>query len=334
MPMLSMPETWLLSAPPEALPVLRPLIEAQRERRPVRVITPADDWQDQLDDVAGVLLVGNRRQTPRTALPGPFANASDGRRVPAGWLPFTNPAELGCYAAAAAEVHHRSGSGGPIALLGQWDDHVTRMIRRSIQILNGDNGAPPVPLFWWTADRIIRRDLLTAMRIGLGVAMYCGHGRPYGWAGYHGLHTRHLVHAKGRPSGAILSLTCHTANRHRVGLSFAETITLSGIAAAAFSAVRPTQTVDNWYWGINICEALSKNPACTLGDLILNACPPRPEQWDSYRIIGDPLAPLLSAPGAAEACSRVWAPGPDDSPVPPGYLSDFPAADQFAFTES
>lgn len=318
-----MPDTWLLSAPPEALPALRPLIQAHQERRPVRILVPSDNWQEQLDDVAGVLVVGNRRHTPRTALPGPFVTSADGRRVPAGWLPFTNLADLGCFANAAAEVQQRSGSGGPIALLGQLDDHVTRMIRRSVQILAGENSEPSMPVFWWTADRIIRRDLLGALRIGLGVAMYCGHGRPYGWAGYHGLHSRHLIHAKGRPTGAMLSLTCHTANRYRVALSFAEMIPLSGIAAAAFSAVRPTQTVDNWYWGINICEVLSRNPACSVGELILKACPPRQEQWRSYRIIGDPLAPLLSAPDAAKACSRIWAPAPDDSPIPPEYLSEF-----------
>ena len=320
--MSSTPDTWLLVAPTQALKALRPLMDAHGERRPVRVLSPADGWQGELEDAAGVLLVGDRRHTPRTALPGPFLSAADGRRVPAGWLPFAGHDQLERFATAAAEVQRRTGSGGPIALLGQWDDHVTRMIRRSLQILSGTNAAPPVPVFWWTADRIIRRDLLGALRIGLGMTMYCGHGRPYGWAGYHGLHARHLVHARGKPSGAFLSLTCHTANRHRVGLSFAELIPLSGIAAAAFSAVRATRTVDNWFWGTRLCEVLAQQPSCTIGDLILRACPPRTEQWDSYRLIGDPLAPLLGSPGATDACAQVWAPAPDDSPVPPGYLAD------------
>lgn len=317
-----MPDTWLLVAPTAAVPALRPLIRAHEGRRPVRLLTPADNWRTQLDDVAGVLLVGDRRHTPRSALPGPFLNAADGRRVAAGWLPYVGNGELERFAVAAAEVQDRAGSGGPIALLGQWDAHVTRMVRRSLQIMAGDSEAPPVPVFWWTADRIIRRDLLTALRIGLGMVMYCGHGRPYGWAGYHGLHSRHLCHAVGRPTGAVLSLTCHTANRYRVGLSFAEQIPLAGIAAATFGAVRPTQTVDNWFWGISLSEVLANRPGCSLGELVLSSCPPRTSQWDAYRIIGDPLAPLLGAEDAAEACARVWAPAPDDSPVPPGYLAE------------
>ncbi|MFH1216468.1 MAG: C25 family cysteine peptidase [Pseudomonadota bacterium] len=321
MPMSSMHDTWLLIAPEAALPALRPLIETHEKRRPVRLLSSKDNLQDFLEDAAGLLMVGERCHTPRTALPGPFLVSADGRRVPAGWLPFTGQEDLKRFAVAAAEVQNRSGSGGPIALLGQWNDHVTRMVRKSLQIMSGDNGTPPVPVYWWTADRIIRRDLLTALRIGLGMAMYCGHGRPYGWAGYHGLHSRHLVHAAGRPTGAVLSLTCHTANRYRVGLSFAEIIPLSGVAAAAFSAVRPTKTVENWYWGTSLCEVLAERPGCTLGELVLRACPPD-VQWDSYRIIGDPLAPLLGAPDAADACSKVWAPAPDDSPVPPGYLAD------------
>jgi len=318
--MLSSPETWLLVAPPSALPALDSLIDAHRMRRSVRILAPEDDWECVLDDVNGALLVGDRRHTPRTALPGPFITTAGGRRVPVGWLPFTTYTELECFSSAAAEVQLRSGTGGPIALLGQWDDQVTRTVVRALKILGGKKGVSPVPVFWWTADRIIRRDLLGALRIGLGLALYSGHGRPYGWAGYHGLHTRHLIHAKGKPSGAILSLTCHTANRHRVALSFAEVIPLSGIAAAVFGAVQPTRTLDNWWWGNSICDVLADRPCCTLGELVIRACPPWPEQWNNYRIIGDPLAPLLGAKDAAEACAQVWAPSPDDSPAPPGYL--------------
>jgi len=318
----SSPDTWLLVAPNKALHALEVLIETHRARRPVKIINPERDWTSVLGDVEGVLLVGDRRRTPRTALPGPFVLAEDGRRVPVGWLPFTGSGELRCFSAAAAEVQSRSEGSGPIALLGQWDDHVTRTVTRALRILKGGGDTPPVPVFWWTADRIIRRDLLTALRLGLGLALYSGHGRPYGWSGYHGLHSRHLLYAKGLPTGAILSLTCHTANRHRVALSFAEMIPLAGIAAAAFGAVRSTRTLDNWWWGISICEALSGHPRCTIGELVLRACPPRQEQWECYRIIGDPLAPLIGASSATEDCANVWAPAPDDSPIPPGYLEN------------
>jgi hypothetical protein len=327
------PDTWLLVAPAAAEHLLSPLTSAHRVRRPVRVARPDADWTRELDDVAGVLLVGDRRRTPRTALPGPFLPAADGRRVPVGFVPHVAREDLERFASAAAEVQARSSPAGgpaagdelgPLAFLGQWDDHVVRMVARSRRIL--DARAPVAPVLFWTADRIVRRDLLVALRAGLGLALYFGHGRPYGWAGYHGLHTRHLVYARGRPTGAMISLTCHTANRHKVALSFSEALVVHGIAAAAFGAVRPTRTVDNWWWGTSLCELYAERPATTLGELIVRACPPRPEQWESYRILGDPLAPLVGAPGAAAASRAVFAPAPHESPTPPGYLAELEPA--------
>ncbi len=317
---LSSPDTWLLVAPPSAVPSLTSLIDAHRMRRPVRILTPDDNWIDSLNDVQGALLVGDRRHTPRTALPGPFITTFKGRQVPVGWLPFTTTTQLECFSNAAAEVQQRSETGGPVALLGQWDDSVTRTVQRAIKLLTSKEESPTIPVYWWTADRIIRRDLLCALRIGLGFVLYSGHGRPYGWAGYHGLHSRHLIHAQGNPSGAILSLTCHTANRYRVSLSFAEHIPLMGIAAAVLGGVRPTPTLDNWWWGNSLCDAFAENPSTTIGELIIRACPPERRHWSNYRIIGDPLAPLIGHPQAIEACEKIWAPAPDESPVPPDYL--------------
>ena len=75
------------------------------------------------------------------------------------------------------------------------------------------------------------------LRLGLGVGIYFGHGRPKGWAGYHGLRASHLVEAAGEPLGALFSVTCLTANRWRVGLSFSEAVVTGGAAAAAVGAV-------------------------------------------------------------------------------------------------
>lgn len=318
-------DEWVLAVPRGALSSLQPLVDAHSARRPVRLLVrekvevPAlEGITAELTRAAGVLIVGDRRRSPRSVLPGPFLASPEGRQVPAGWLPLGGPASLERFAATAAEVQARSGEDGPLAFVGQWDEQVTRMVDRSLGILRGPGGEPRLPVFWWTADRLIRRDLLTALRIGLGAAIYFGHGRPYGWAGYHGLHTRHLVHAQGRPAGAVLSLTCHTASRRRVGTSFAESVVLEGIAAAALGAVSATKTLDNWWWGASLCEELAKHPA-TLGELLLRACPPRPKAIEAYRILGDPLALLRGAPGAREAGTRVWAPAAHDSPVPPGY---------------
>jgi hypothetical protein len=265
------------------------------------------------------MLVGDRHRSPRTVLPGPFLTIRSGRNVPAGWLPMGHPASLKPFVAAATEVQQRRHTQGPLALVGQWDDQVTRMVERSLSILQAPARAQELPVFWWTADRLVRRDLLTALRIGLGAVIYFGHGRPYGWAGYHGLHSRHLGHAQGRPSGAVLSLTCHTASRLKVGTSFGERLVLAGIAAAALGAVAATQTIDNWWWGASLCEELNQRHPATLGEWLLRACPPRSLAIEAYRILGDPLATLRGTCQARDEAARVWAPSLQDSPVPPGY---------------
>lgn len=267
-----------------------------------------------------LLLVGDRRRSPRRVLPGPFLPDDEGRPVPVGWLPAIDPATLKTFAQVGAAIQAREGPVGPLAFLGQWDPQVQRMVARSHRIL-ARGGSALRPL-WWTADRLVRRDLLVALRLGPGLAFYFGHGRPYGWQGYHGLHTRHLRWARGEPVGAILSLTCRTASRHRVGLSFAEELVLQGICGACLAACTATRTIDNWWWATCLEEALARDPPEDLATLLVRAAPARPEAVAAYRIIGDPMARLIGAPGAEVACQAVWAPAPDDSPTPPGYLDE------------
>lgn len=310
----STPDAWLLVAPPSALAALRPLVEAHAARRPVHVVAPERDWQVALDGAAGVMVVGDRRRSPRTGVDGVFVTDAGGRRVPLGWLPRVDDAGLARFAAGAAEVERRIGRAGPVALLGQWDDQVQRTVARSLELLADTDGAERLRAFWWTADRIIRRDLLVALRHGLGLAFYFGHGRAYGWSGYHGLHSRHLEHARGEPAGAILSLTCSTAARRGGKISFAETIVLNGIAAATLGAVRATRTVDNWRWGLALCRELARDPGRRIGDLVVAAGTTAAHEWlagDTYRIIGDPLARLVGADAAEAACAGVLAPAPD-----------------------
>ena len=150
----------------------------------------------------GLLLVDDRRRAPRTALPGPFLLDPSGRAVPAGWLPDLGP-ELEVFARAAARVQRRSGPPGPLAVLGQWEPRYLQLAGRlEANLCRG--GEPPFPVFRWTSERITRADVVSGLRLGLGLGIYFGHGRPRGWAGYHGLRARHLVEAGGEPLGAAL----------------------------------------------------------------------------------------------------------------------------------
>src|SRR5207249_2867219 len=162
----------------------------------------------------------------------------------------------------------------------------------------------------WTAERLTRDDLVRGLRYGVGAAVYLGHGRPTGWAGYHGLRAQHLVERGGEPLGALLSVTCLTASRWRTGLAFSEAVVLGGAAAGAVGAVAPVEHLENMRWMLGLSRALERGET-QLGPALLQASPGAPHE--PYRILGDPLAQLAGAPGADRRAAAVFAPAPDEA---------------------
>lgn len=305
----------LLCLPHAALGALGELVQAWRD---VAVEVEIETFDTAPPDMAALvagsdrrldaaLLVDSARRAPGTALAAPFAHDRDGRRVPIAWLPLRDQASLRRFAATAARVQRRSGERRALALLGQWLPsylHVTERMRRIV-------GAAGVRAFRWTGDAITRESMVGALGCGLGLGLYVGHGRPMGWVGYHGVRAHHFgavdgvdgndggdgVDARCRaasarePMGAILSLCCRTASRRRVGLSYAEALPLLGVAAASFGAVGDTLHSDNTRWAVGVCDALGQG-ASSIGELLVRAAPASPAALASYRLIGDPLAPL------------------------------------------
>jgi len=298
----------VLVAPPGAAVQLRRLVRAHERERPVRVLGPREPsaLAEALVGASGVLVVGDRRRAPRGALPGPVLHDAEGRPVPAGWLPDVRPL-LGGFAAAAARVLRRGvAQPGPLALLSQWQPRYLRLAARMDARL-ATAGGPPFPLLRWTSERITRDDLASGLRSGLGLAIYFGHGRPSGWAGYHGLRAHHLVGQPGEPLGAMLSVTCLTASRWRVGLSFSEAVTLGGAAAGAVGAVAEVGHLTSMRWMLGLADALCEGET-RLGPALVRALPPDPAAAHPYRILGDPLAPLIGTPLGADRAARVPAP--------------------------
>ena len=344
--MPSTPDTWLVLGSAPALAALKPLTDAHRKQRPVRVLSPrADDilptelaalttigaltppgGYPELRDIAAVLVIGDARRSPRHGLPGLFLHDDTGRRVPVGWLPNL-PQRLATYATAAVTVVKRAKARlarGPLILLGQWDDRTLVLAQQTQSAF--ENVPCPVPVIRWTAERLVQMDMLHALRCGPGLAIYFGHGRPRGWAGYHGIREPQLSEALGEPLGAILSLTCHTANRWKTSVSFAEEMVLTGLCAAALGATTKTVHLDNGCLTNNLCSTLTQAPHATLGELLIASPLTDAQAFGPYRVLGDPLAPLLGAEGSLEKARAIFAPGPDDALPPlPDYAELNPA---------
>jgi hypothetical protein len=317
---------WVIAGSELAITRLEPLLAARRKRGEVRVWTGdaaefvARPAKHLPKTTAGVLVVGDRRRSPGRMLPGLFLHENDGRPVPAGWLPDVG-APLATYARAAARVLERSADDRSLVVLGQWEDRFLRVGLRAERWMEKHGHADGV--FNWTADRISRTDMLAGLRHGPAVAVYFGHGRPRGWAGYHGVRTAHFERPWDEPVAALLALCCENASRHHTGLSFAERLVLTGVCGAMLAAVTKTRHEDNRRWGPELCEAFTEKRPETLAGLVTGAgVPARLKTRTAYRFIGDPLMPLAGAEGAGARAAKVFAPAPDEA-LPP--WEDVPA---------
>lgn len=271
---------------------LEPLLEARRRLGLVRV---ASSLGEALAGADSVLVVGGEPPD------GAMLSAGDGRRVPVGWIAADRDG-VRTFVRSAAELVSRLEhdlAPGPAILLAQWDD-------RALQLADEvERGSDPPPLRW-SAERLVRRDLLDALRCGPGVALYLGHAVSAGWVGYGGVTARALTAGGGHPLGAILTIACDAALRHHGRMSFCDELVTRGACAAAFGATGKVLHQVNRVLARSIGRVLSQAP--TVGALLLRT---PDEVLRGYRIAGDPATPLIGAARALEVASAVDAPSPD-----------------------
>ncbi len=230
------------------------------------------------------------RRSPRSIINNLFLTSEEDKKVPVGIVPNTR--KLQNFIEAAVKVHSRPKDDLSLALLAQRHPRYIKLADRIETIMNSKKN--DVQFFKWTSDIIFREDMIDRLKAGLGIALYIGHGRPNGWVGYYGLRSHHFEGVT-NPLGCLISLCCHTANRRKIGLSFAEQMVLNGAATSSLGAVSSTLHTNNTRWAVQIVDILS-NEINTIGELLLNACPINPMVYKTYRLIGDPLAPLHATP--------------------------------------
>ena len=285
---------------PSIFEALEPLLEVYRKKYGLilwdnnEAIPNKSELLEFANKTEAILLVGDRRRAPRTVLDAPIITNDNAQPIPIAWLPNVSTEALSSFAQAAAKVHKRGDiKKSTVALLGQWQprfldltDRIERMLQKTDATISTER---------WTADYMVREDLMENLQQGLGLSIYVGHGRAIGWTGYHGTRIEHFPLKNPQPIGAMLSLSCVTASRRRTGLSFAEGLALRGMCAASFGAVVETYHTDNARWSMNICNTLAKGVPQTIGELIINSLPSSMEAITPYRLMGDPMAPLFDA---------------------------------------
>lgn len=239
-----------------------------------------------------LLLLYPARMAPTQVIDGPVIRLSEDRVIPVGILPAAANDRLRLFAATAAKIQNRPGHTTGIAVLAQDKPRFLKVAQRMVHSLEKTNENRQV--FQWSCERMIPEDLRAGLASGLGCALYFGHGRSMGWAGYAGFRIQHFL-AKKPPMGALLSLCCDTAKRKQGAYSFSERLVLDGICGASFGAVRPTLHTDNTRWAVRLSHPLSSGIQ-RIGAVIQAALPKNESAVQPYRLFGDPLSLLASHP--------------------------------------
>ncbi len=302
--------------PPRLLQQLADWVQAKRECFDVRVLELCPDTGEALTDgdfrllgVHAFVIVCSGRLAPSKALPGLGLRDAKGRFVVGSQLPITSRS-VSIVLATLVNVESRANVDsrlGPALLLGEWEPRARKMALRSLRCLKEAG----LSSFQWTADRVSRESLCQGLSCGAGMALYYGHGRSVGWAGYYGFRARHLPESPDEPIGTILSITCSTASRGSGGLSFSERLVSRGVCAASLGATRRTRHLSNAYLASSFCEAIASG-ATRLHQAIDGANLPEDLLYSSYRLFGDPTALLAGSVASEDLAGEIYAPSPEE----------------------
>jgi len=255
------------------------------------VVRPAAGAGRDPFDVAGALggsgadaalLVAPARRAPRCLLPAPLVAG-----VPVGILPAASSADIEAWLGTVT---------GPVAphtttVMSMALNHFVASGHRLAGML-ADRGEVALRL----ADRTSRDDLCTHLATGPRLAIYIGHGHSRGWCGYRDLDWEHVAAVPiGRPCGVVVALACNTLTRARGNEPFGCRWVRCGRAAAYLGSAHALRTEANAAFAVVLGGVLAEGPS-TLGAALVRvaavADPLAARAMASFRIIGDPLAPV------------------------------------------
>jgi hypothetical protein len=240
------------------------------------------------------------RRAPGTIIENLFLTNHRGQAVPIGLVPVKGKGTIRNFCRTASKLQKRPQVERSLAVLAQRHPRYLKVASRIEKYLHQHSSWH---CFNWSSDVVIKEDMFTGLGSGMGLAIYLGHGRPKGWSGYYGTRIDHFSKSR-KPMGAMVSLCCHTASRRRVSISFAENLVLKGISGASLGAINATLHQDNTRWAVRMME-VKPTVGLTIGELLRQSAPPNKNALTSYRLIGDPMSPVLTNPEALEIAKNV-----------------------------
>lgn len=245
------------------------------------------------DSVDGVLVVVPRA-TDLATVPGPLIDG-----VPVGVVRADRPADLTIWRR-HLEAPRRHVLTWAVLSMGKdaFLEPAGRLHERLDEAQG--NGSLDVAVEDWRPQCVDRPALCRRLATGPALAMYLGHGRRRGWAGYQALRWDHVAAVPQRaPLGALLALTCNglSTQGSATGPSFLERFVSEGRAGAVFGSVGDVRMDAIATVVDRLGTVLVKQRPATLGALLRDLIA-GPEgdaiaaHLGSYRIVGLPIQPI------------------------------------------
>lgn len=214
--------------------------------------------------VDGAVLVAPRDVALRDALPGPVVAG-----VPVGVVRAETSADLEDWLETirAPRVHANTWA---VLAMGkdEYLDPATDLYAQlSASSVSKDAG---LSVSDWRASVCSRPDVCARLASGPALAVYHGHGRPRGWAGYQALRWRHVHHVRpARPIGLLASLACESlADPDSGGRPFGERFVHAARAVAVLGGVSDVRKDDVVTLSRSVGTAVCEDEVRSIGGLL------------------------------------------------------------------
>ena len=242
---------------------------------------------------SGIVLVAPKGRSPRRVSPSPLLGG-----LPVGLLFSNQPRDLMEW----SQAHCKEQNGLPawVVLSMNRQSYLSRS-REFAEYLRARNRAA---VKTWFGDCTTRHDLCERLALGPRMVVYIGHGRARGLSGYLGLRWHHLAEYPARaPVGTVLCFACDTLKHERGQPSFGCRWVMSGRALTYLGSVDAVSVKANTNFARAIGKVFKLERPDSVGALLrrarhhIEADPTTYEDaikaFRTYRIIGNPLQPLL-----------------------------------------
>ena len=306
---------WAAVGPAALLDVLVPLRD-EHLRHGAAMLVPGDVRT--VDNIASqfrgrpasVLLVEDPTQPgARSQFSCPFLSTTHGHESLLGWIRLEQ-SELAAYARRAVALLRRPLQPElPILLLGPREPRYRQLLDEMEQVASRSSTAA---VFRWSADRITRRALGSALRTGAGALLYTGHGNATGWFAYGGVNSSALTGdtpwAHDETTGIAFSLSCRAGADpplmdnvdRRLCRGLSDQLVACGAAGVVFAPAADSLHADTRVLAQLLTQALADGQRSCRD--VLDAARSAGSSLGGYVVIGDPGLRAAAAPGAAGRC--------------------------------